>query len=599
MNELILSINPCSHGLNQHDPDVVLISNGRILFGVEEERINGIKGSEGIFPVESIRKALDYCNKTENDITGISICYDPRLFLDRIKLELLSIIKKNIKLNDYIDIMYNEMVSSDIFSRNEFFKNDERVKDYIIQKCSFSNRDINISFIDHHLSHIASSYEVSGFDSAVGVVADGIGESATTTIWKIVNNKYEIIKKINYPNSLGYFYAIATKYLGFEPWRHEGKTMALAAYGHKDDDIYDRLITIFDITDDFYDCSQFIFRNSGLYLMVDMNKALKELENLFGVKPRDNNTPITQFYIDFAWAVQNLLENSIIKLINYAVKKTHISNVCAAGGLFMNCKMNMQVREHSLAKEYFVQPLAGDMGLAIGAGLLLSNTKYKDSFKSLYFGPDYSNEYIEKILKKSGLHYYRPNNLFKTVAREISYGKIVLWFQGRMEMGARALGNRSILADPRDPHMSDKINELIKHREKWRPFACSILAEKCGEVLENYSINNCSNFMIEAYRVKDDWVKKIPSVIHKSDNTTRPQSVEYEYNPYFYNLISEFYNITGCPLVLNTSLNDKGQPIIMSPEMVVEFFKKCSAEILVIGDFVVRINDQKENIHDI
>lgn len=245
-----------------------------------------------------------------------------------------------------------------------------------MNQCGFSS-DIKIKFYAHHLAHIASSFEVSNYGCATGIVIDGIGEVAATTIWKIENHNYELIKQIDYPNSLGYFYAVATKYLGFEPWHHEGKTMALAAYGHNNQIINEKLSTIFTFKEGIYDCSEFIYRNSSLFLMVDLDKAIYELEQLFAVKARNSNEEINQFHMDFAYAVQSILETSVINLINYGINSTGISKVCVAGGIFMNCKMNMIVREQSKAADYFVQPLAGDLGLVIGSGLLLSKIKYK------------------------------------------------------------------------------------------------------------------------------------------------------------------------------------------------------------------------------
>lgn len=591
MSEYILSINPCVHGLNYHDPSVAIISEGKILFAIEEERLNGIKGSKGIFPAKAIKYALDYCRIKESDITGIAVGYDPMLWQERKETELLSILRKNTTTGNGSLVfdtnrVFNDLINSDLFHRYEFFSDRTQVCNYLREQCGFSNK-IRIEFFPHHLSHVASSYEVSGFDCATGIVIDGIGEVATTSIWEINGNEYKLIKQIDYPNSLGYFYAVATKFLGFEPWHHEGKTMALAAYGHKNSMIDQKLSTLFSIKEGIYDCSEFIYRNSALFLMVDMDKAIAELEQLFGVKARDHSEPISDFHMDFAFAVQMLLENSVISVVNYGIEKTGITQVCASGGIFMNCKMNMVVREQSKASDYFVQPLAGDLGLVLGSGLLLSSSKYTSELYSVSLGPDFSDEYIESILKKSGLKYMKSPDIAYDVAKLLSENNIVCWFEGRMEMGARALGNRSILANPRDAQMSDKINELVKHREVWRPFACSILEEYCEEVLENYHCQKRYPFMIEAFRVKDNWRDKIPAVIHRADYTTRPQTVSCKTNPLYYDAIKHFYEITGCPLVLNTSFNDKGQPIIMSPELAVDFIKKNPVDVLAIGNYLV------------
>ncbi len=259
--------------------------------------------------------------------------------------------------------------------------------------------------------------------------------------------------------------------------------------------------------------------------------------------------------------------------------------VCA-GGIFMNCKMNMFIREESDAKEYFVQPLAGDVGLIIGAGLLKSRNHNFNEL-SLELGSEYSDEEIELALRNANYPFYKKSNIDKEVARLLADGKVVCWFEGRMESGARALGNRSILADPRTYEMSERINREIKHRETWRPFACSVLEESCGDIFENYNSKHIYPFMIEAFKVKSEWQRIIPAVIHKADGTSRPQTVSKCSKPLYYNMIKEFENITGCPLVLNTSFNDKGQPIVMTPQLALNFFEKNPVDALAIGNYLV------------
>lgn len=585
--EILLGINPCIYGLNYHDPAVVVLINGKVVFGVEEERCNRVKHSKGMFPFEALAICLTYCNLTWNDIDAIVIGYEPSLWMNRLNLELLDIICPNINCSvDSIRICGSEIVDkiiqTNIVGRYSFFRCQENVRKLIIEKCS-AFKTTKVLFCEHHLAHIASSYEVSGFNDAVGIVVDGIGETAATTLWRIQNHNYEKILQMDYPNSLGYFYAIATKFLGFEPWSGEGKTMALAAYGKKNEMIADRLKDAFTSKGFFYDVSHFIRNHTAGFLMMKEDELIHDLEELLGLSARKKDDPITDDYIDFAWFVQDYLEKSVIQLVNHAVRKTGITNVCAAGGIFMNCKMNMVVREQSDANNFFVQPLSSDIGLAMGA--CLYHTIYKHSYRmnSLDIGPEYRDDEIEETLLKSNIKSTVPVDLATTVAELIAEGKIICWFEGKMEMGARALGSRSILANPQLPDMSDKINSIIKHREKWRPFACSILREYCPLVLEGYNSQNEYPFMIEAFRVKEEWKSKIPSVIHKADGTTRPQTVTATANPLYYRLIKRFYEITGCPLILNTSFNDKGQPIVMTPKDAVDFFISIPVDALVIG----------------
>lgn len=583
--EYILSINPCIYGLNYHDPGAAIISDGEILFAIEEERLNGIKGSKGVFPELSIKTCLDYCGIDKNQISCITIGYNPELWMKRLQLELDNIIDtyyENKKVES--KRIMNRIIDSNLVDRYKFYIDIENVKNLIVKKIGIDGSEIK--FYDHHMSHIASSYECSQFTDAVGIVVDGIGECECTTIWEIHDHLYSRIETINYPNSLGYFYAIATKFLGFEPWHHEGKTMALAAYGQKDDEIYDKLEQVIDLEQTIYDVGQFIYSNSTNYLMIDEEMALQSLEKLVGFSRRCEGEPIEQKYIDFAWAVQNILERAVVNLVNYATSKTGIKNVCVAGGIFMNCKMNMVVREKANLKAYFVQPLAGDMGLVIGAGLLASSMNNVSEL-SLDLGPEYKDEEIEMVLKNTQLAYVKDDDIARSVAKLIAEQKIVCWFEGRMESGARALGNRSILADPRTIEMSDKINEQVKHREVWRPFACSVLEEYCEDIFENYSSGSSYPFMIEAFKVKKKWINRIPAVIHKIDKTSRPQTVSKKNKPLYYAMIDHFRKITGCPLVLNTSFNDRGQPIVMSPKLAVEFLMNNQVDALAIGNYLV------------
>lgn len=590
-NNYILSINPCTHGLNYHDPASAIILDGKIIFAIEEERINGIKGSKGIFPLNAVRECMNYCKITEDDLECIAVGYDIDLWNNRFCLETKSIVNQFSHLSDKNYKIFDKMLESNLFDRFDFFNNKEKVDRYILNQCGFK-KNIEVKYFSHHLSHIASSYEHSGFDEAVGIVVDGIGETATTSIWKINNHKYEKIEEYNYPNSLGYFYSIATEFLGFTPWCHEGKTMALAPYGKADKKIEESLNRIISFENNICNVGDFISENEKSFLMIDNQKALNSLQNLLGFKQRTKESPLDANYANFAYHVQKILETSVTALINHAMHITGYNNVCVAGGIFMNCKMNMVLRENPSIKKFFVQPLAGDLGLVLGSGALASSKKNDKRIKSLYFGPSYSDAQILRELKINNLNYKKSTNISKDVAKILTEGRIVCWFQGRMEMGARALGNRSIIADPRKKDTANRVNSQIKHRELWRPFACSVLQEHCSQIFEKYNDNNIYPFMIEAFKVKPDWIERIPAVIHEADFTSRPQTVCHDINPTYYELISYFYELTGCPLVLNTSFNDKGQPIVMNPHSAIDFFLKNNVDCLAIGNYLVLKEEQ-------
>lgn len=586
--EYILSINPCTYGLNYHDPSIAILEDGKIVAAIEEERLNGIKGSKGIFPAKAINECLKLAKIELENIDKIAVPYEPNLWKERFKLEVSKILStsKNNKCIVDTSIILDEIEKSNIVNRYDFFSSQEKVKNLIKSKVGISN--VDIEFYDHHLSHMASAYYASGFKTSVGVVVDGIGEVSTTTIWKIVDGKFEKILDIKYPNSLGYFYALATAFLGFKPWEQEGKLMALAPYGKRNEELLEKMESIITFKNGIYDVSNFINTNSSGFLMVDIDKSINSIENILNIPSRKRDGEILEIHKDFAWAVQYLLEKAVIQLVNWGIERTGIKDVCVAGGIFMNCKMNMVVRENSKADNYFVQPLAGDLGLVIGSGLLASSIKDL-TFNSLSFGPSFADEDIKKELDSYNLNYKKSDNIEQDVAELLSKGNIICWFQGRMEMGARALGNRSILADPRGPKVSDIINERVKHREVWRPFACSMLDDYADSILVNKK-DKSYPFMIEAFKVKDEWIEKIPAVIHKADGTTRPQTVKKDVYPRYYNMINNFYKLTGCPLVLNTSFNDKGQPIVMPPKLAIEFFIKNDVDILAIENYIVYKN---------
>ena len=495
----VLSINPGDYGLNYHDPSVALFDENGLIVAIEEERLNNIKGSKGLFPINAVKACLEYAKIQLDDVDNISIGYSPELWKNRMNLEMELIFKKACQLagdeKQKHDFVIKSIADSNLINRYKFFSDKKIVENHIKKRLSY-DKDINIEFHEHHLSHVASAYLVSGFNEATGVVIDGVGETSATTIWKIKDNKFEKMLDIPLPNSLGYFYAIATAFLGFVPWMHEGKLMALAPYGKYNSELFKKLECVINTKNDIYDASDFIENNMSNYLMVDIEKAVMQLELITNIKARRKDEPITQEHKDFAYAIQNLLELSVKNLINYAISLTGISNVCVSGGVFMNCKMNMIIRENSNAVNYFVQPVAGDAGLVIGSGLLAAQSRI-DEFGSLSVGLEFSDDEIETALKDKNVSYTKSKDIAMDTAMLLADEKIVCWFQGNLEMGCRALGNRSILANPSKQETSKYLNEKIKHREPWRPFACSILEEKAEKVLSNYKVGNKYPFMIE------------------------------------------------------------------------------------------------------
>lgn len=392
---------------------------------------------------------------------------------------------------------------------------------------------------------------------------------------------------------MGYFYAAATAFLGFKPWCDEGKVMALAPYGKYNEKIFDKMKKVVSFGEGRYDVSFFIEKCIVNGLALDIEKAIEVFEEYFEIPRRSGE--ITAIYEDIAFAVQTYIEKIVLEMIDFWSEKTGITEVCLAGGLFMNCKLNMVVREQAKVSNLFVQPVAGDAGTSVGA-VYYELSDYKLKLNSLALGNSYSNEEVKNFLDTQtsiSYKYMDDDNLCNEVVNYMLENKIICWFQGAAEFGARALGNRSLLMDPRKVVNADIMNEKIKHREKWRPFACSMLYEYANEILENFSYDYRPFFMIEAYKVKDEWREKISAVIHQVDYTTRPQLVKKEYYPLYHKLIQQFFDVTGVPLIMNTSFNDKGEPIVLSPQNAMDFFRKSAADVLVMENYIITKEQQE------
>jgi len=602
-----LGINPGVNGMNYHDPSAVLVKDGEVIAAVEEERFNGIKCSPGIFPNKAIEFCLSKANISIDDVDDICIGYDPKQWKERIGLEFYRVLKNSgftkeldkFKVEQYGDFKelneFESMIKSinsglnDIQNQVNYFNNNLGMVSSIYKLLKL-NRPKPIQFIDHHLCHAASAYYPSNFDEALCIVIDGVGESSCTSIWKFNRSNHEKILDIKVPNSLGYFYAGATAFLGFQPWQGEGKLMALSPYGKPNCTIRENLEKVFKFDSNIYDISLLIANNLKDDMGLDIRKMIESFESLTGIPSIQKDQPFTDLHKDFAYEVQRLLEKSVAELVKWAIDQTGITNICCSGGVFLNCKLNMVIRELNEVGKLYVQPVSKDSGLALGAALVKNNS-YAGGLETLSLGNAYNNEQIEECINKFGMNYEIIDDVPKKVAELLNSGEIVFWFQGSMEFGSRALGNRSILADPRMAEMADEVNNKIKHREKWRPFGCSVMEEKAFEILKGYGKSVNPSFMIEAFKVNDNWIDRMKAVIHLADNTTRPQVVSKKNNSLYYDVIHEFYKLTGVPLILNTSLNDKGQPIIRTPEEVLNYFSNLPIRYLSIGNYLVTKKD--------
>jgi len=430
-------------------------------------------------------------------------------------------------------------------------------------------------FVDHHRAHAISAYAYSGFDEASVLVVDGRGAWEATSIWHGRNGNLEHVLTIPWPNSLGLFYAAFTEYLGFQPYSDEWKVMGLAPYGQSGVDLTD-----------FITLDHGTYNVDGPLLIGRGAGRVAAIAKVLGPS-RSPESEIEDRYKDIAFAVQAVCEEAMLGLAKMAVHRTGCRNLCMAGGVALNSKANGRILSAGFTDKLFIQPAASDDGAALGAALAPYLQRGEclplKAMRQVYLGSSFDDNEVEKVLRTYKLRWTRLVDVPGTTADLLAAGKMVGWFQGRMEFGPRALGDRSILADPRDPEMNAKVNNAVKFREWWRPFAPSLLAESASEYLES-AVD--SPFMILTSQVKADKRSVIPSVTHV-DGSARPQTVEEKTNPLYWRVIKAFGERTGVPVIMNTSFNLRGEPIVNSPTDAIRTFFSSGMDALVIGSYLV------------
>ncbi len=541
----------------EHDTACALSIDRELVFAISEERLTR-KKHDSSFPVNAIREILRLANLKPEDIDYVCIAWSTplkQLFFD-LKLTL----KANPSPKSFLYTSYSRF-------RHLWIKGGFKRYEQYFGKSKFI-------FCDHHLAHAISAYTYSSFKEATILVADGRGAFESTSIWYAKDGEIEPVEIINFPNSLGLFYAKFTKYLGFKPLSDEWKVMGLAPYGKEGISLKDF------ISNESVPCKVYWKKFFGRGLA-----DVSGIEKVFGPE-RNENENLNEKHKNIAYAVQKETERAMLNLAKYAVEKTGCKNLCLAGGVALNCKANGLIANSDFIENIFVQPVASDEGASLGASFypfLLTDKKLPEfELKHLYLGPSYEGK-IEKILKKYKLPYEKLKNPEKNIAEIISNGKIIGIFHSRMEFGPRALGNRSILADPRNEEMKDRVNNSVKYREWWRPFAPSILEEYYFDYLNARFL---SPFMILSFPVKKEKRDKIPAVTH-IDGSARPQTVNKDVNPFYWNIINEFYKKTMVPVLLNTSFNLKGEPIVCTPFDAIRTFYTSGLDYLVMEDFLV------------
>jgi carbamoyltransferase len=558
---IILGIHP------GHDSGASLIKDGKILAAADEERFRRQKFWGGGFPENSVKFVLEYTYTNIKDVNAIAI---PAKKFSKIEL-----LKLGIRYSKYPGILRNKMQKS---------KNKEIGYDYhsnVVRKglIKLFGKSPKIIGVDHHMAHAAAAYYTSGLKEPVIITSDGVGGSISSTVNIIKNRKIKRIASSLEPGSLGHFYEALTEGLGFMINSDEYKVMGMAAYGDWKKGGYRELRGLAP------KLKNLVFERRPW-------KIYSEYKNNFW-NVHIGESGFVKLLIDrygklnVAAAGQRVFEDLLLQWVKNIIKKTKKKQFCAAGGSFLNVKANQRIRDE-LGVELFVFPHSGDGGLSTGCALYanaLLNPKTKfEKINSLSFGPEYSNEEIENELKKTkGIKYKKVDNIEEISSQHVAKGKILGWFQGRMEYGPRALGNRSIIANPTKNKYKDKVNIKVKFREEWRPFCPSMIDEESSKYLIN---KGEAPFMITAFDVPKDKIQKIEGVVHV-DGTTRPQIVKKEIYSRYWNLINKVKDKIGAGVVLNTSFNRKGEPIVCSPKDALNTFLNCGMDYLAIGDYFV------------
>lgn len=593
-----------------HDSAAALIVNGELIAAAQEERFTR-KKHDSSFPENAIKYCMDE-HAIEPDQIDAIVFYDkPLLKFERLLETYYSFAPKGIA---------SFLKAIPQWIREKMFL--KRILRQGLKHAGF--QDIpKLLFTEHHLSHAASAFYPSNFDEAAILTIDGVGEWATACICKGKGTDIEILKELRFPHSLGLLYSAFTYFLGFKVNSGEYKLMGLAPYGNPGDEqielykkaIYEELIDLKEdgslwLNQDFFSYA------TGLRMVPD-----KKWEKLFGFERREPEDEIGQNHCNLALAIQQVTEEVVIRMAKETLRLTGAKNICLAGGVALNCVSNGKLIKSRLFEEVFIQPASGDAGGAIGAALAAYHIYFgkerlkqasMDAMKGSYLGPSFSEKEVMKVLHKYKALGQRLefDQLYASVAKHLDSGLVVGWMQGRMEFGPRALGNRSILGDPRNADMQRKLNVNIKYRESFRPFAPSVLAEDAKDYFE---LDGFSPYMLQTQDISRELRKEKPADYHTRDlrgklyeersslpaithidYSARIQTVHKVTNPHYWNLLKAFKELTDCSVLVNTSFNVRGEPIVCTPEDAYLCFMRTGMDILVIGNYLFKKEDQPE-----
>ena len=597
-----------------HDSAAAIIIDGEIIAAAHEERFTR-KKHDSSFPINAAKYVLSEAGMEYNDLTAISFYDKPYIKFERLLETYHAFAPVGLKsFLSAVPVWIKEKLFMKKMLREELKR--------------LGNKKIPILFPEHHLSHAASAFYPSPFKEAAILTIDGVGEWATTAIGYGTDNTIKIISELHFPHSVGLLYSAFTQYCGFRVNSGEYKLMGLAPYGDPDsqqtknykEKILGEMVDIREDGSILLNMKYFKYA-TGLKMTAD-----KKWTHLFGIPPRNAESEISQEYMNMALAIQQITEEIVLKLAKTAKELTKSDYLVMAGGVALNSVANGKLLESKLFKDIWIQPAAGDAGGALGAAYLgwhlwkgekRQVNNQSDAMKGAYLGPEFNNKDVLGVIRKYNAQYkyFKTfDELTKVVAEKISEGNVIGWFQGRMEFGPRALGNRSILGDARNPEMQKKMNLKIKYREGFRPFAPTVLEED----IQDYFVVNCpSPYMLHVIPVKEERLKKLPDdyremelykrlyqlrsdipAITHIDFSARIQSVNKNTNPKYWSLIDEFKNQTGYGVIVNTSFNVRGEPIVCTPDDGFRCFMRTEMDFLVIGNYLFDKNQQKTLIND-
>ncbi|MFE7580059.1 carbamoyltransferase [Streptomyces gardneri] len=563
------------------DPSVAAVRGGRVIAYAEEERFVRNKHAHGVYPMRSLRYCLKEAGVGIEEVAAVGVGWDLPAYTDgtmaKFYADLSELDEPDQATRDWQAgtlSTYNTATMEHVHQRN--------------WRREFGDlRFPPLHPAPHHYTHAFQAAMESPFESAIVVSADGSGDQDTTVVWVKHGTELTALRRIRIPHSLGWFYAAFTEYLGFEAYDGEYKVMGLAAHGSPDQKLRELVGRVLMTADDGVE-----YRLDPAYVHRGMHshsgRFTDVLPELLGAPPRLPSQEISQWHMNLAFAVQEALEEAMCRLVSWAVEVTGISDVCIGGGIAHNVKMNSRVFQLDQVTDVFAHPLCADSGAAAGAALVAcfeQTAALPQPLTTLALGPQEGTEAIARVLANARVAYEEPADVYAETGKALAEGLIVGWVEGRLEAGPRALGQRSILADPRTVDNRDKVNAVVKQRELWRPFAPAMLASAAGRYFDRFTD---SRFMTLAFAANETLSEQAPAVVH-SDGTSRVQLVHRDGTPALYRLLCEFESQTGVPVLLNTSFNVRGEPVVNSTEDALRTFWATGLDVLVLGaKFIVR-----------